>query len=436
MRFTLYILIPLIIIQCNPSNSPETESLRMGLGKQLIKTEKKSDSSGKAKILAQWRGPSRDGVYPCRNLLKRWPDGGPELLWKYENLGVGYASAAVTDEMVYTVATQKDTSIILAFNHLGKLLWQRKMGPEFRDNYPGSRCTPIICQDYGYFLSGVGVLYCFNSITGELKWIKDMKQAFGGRYNNSGYSENLVVDGDMVICTPSGDVVSVAALNRKTGNLIWKSEGKGESNAYANPILIERGGLKIFVIQMQEAVIGIDISKGQRLWEYPMESDLHSNTPLYKDGCLLLIDGWRGRSVKLELSEDGRSLRPLWKSSYLAAEQGDVVLLGNRLYGADVANKSFNCVDWETGRLLYKITRNSKPNRIATVTADSLIYCYSGDGYFYLVKALENKFETRGRITIPGDKRYHYSHPVIHNKRLYIRHDNALYVYNIAAGST
>ncbi len=436
MRILLkLLLIPLFLYQCT---HPSVYEASLSWGESLMgvpEAGKPRKSKVTKEILSQWRGPNRDGIYPDKNLLARWPEGGPELLWKYEELGVGYASLAVTDDKVYSVATIKDTSMIFAFNHQGNLLWQKKMGPEFVDNYPGSRCTPIICKDYGYFLSGLGVLYCFDSKTGELRWIKDIKKAFGGRHHSSGYSENLIVDGDKIICTPSGEEVSVVALNRKTGNLIWKSKGKGENNAYANPILIEHGRIKIFVIQMIEAVIGVDISNGKRLWEFPMESDLHSNTPLYKDGYLLLIDGWNGRSVKLELSKDGRSLRQVWKSNYLAAEQGDVVLLGDRLYGADVANKSFNCVDWKSGRLLYKITRNSKPNRIATVSADSLIYCYSGDGNFYLVKPLESKFETRGKIIVPGDRKYHYSHPVIHNKRLYIRHDNALYVYNIAAAS-
>lgn len=432
MKFSLHLLFLLLLIGCKHQQSQEAISIQIGANEMIKKTLEKQAFSGSSIILAQWRGPNRNGKYPGTNLLERWPPEGPELLWKYDRLGVGYASAAVTDKMVYTVATLNDTSAILAFDPHGKLLWETKLGPEFTDNYPGSRCTPTICKDYGYFLSGLGVIYCFDSESGEVRWATNIKKKFAGRHNNSGYSENLVVDGDMILCTPSGEDVSVVALNRHTGDLVWKSMGKGEENAYANPILIERGELKIFVIQMSEAVIGVDISNGQRLWEYPMESDLHSNTPLYKDGYLFLIDGWNGRSVKLELSNDGRSVTQVWKTRYLAAEQGDVILLNDRLYGADVAHKSFNCVDWNNGRLLYKITRNSKPNRIATVWADSLLYCYSGDGYLYLVNPLEEKFETRGKIKIPGGKMHHYSHPVIHDKKLYIRYDNTLYVYNIA----
>ncbi len=424
------ILIILICSQCNYSHKKQSDLSQKSFSAIKDNAEAKIEKRIPTRILSQWRGTNRDGNYPDKNLLKRWPKNGPKLLWQYDSLGVGYASAAVTTDKVYTVATLKDTSYIIGFNHQGNVLWKKKMGLEFMDNYPGSRGTPIICDDYGYFLTGIGVVYCFDIKNGNIIWQKDIKKQFNGRHHASGYSENLIVEGEMVFCTPTGEEVCVVALNRKSGDLIWESKG-GEKNAYANPILVERGGKKIFVIQMRKSIVGINISNGERLWKFPMESDLHSNTPVYKDGYILAIDGWRGRTVKLKLSEDGTSVKKVWRSYCLAAEQGDVVILGDRIFGADVAEKSFNCVDWQTGKLLYKITRNNKPNRIATVSADSLLYCYSGDGYFYLVKPLDKKFKTRGKFKVPGDKKYHYSHPVIHGGCLYVRHCNNLFVYDI-----
>ena len=43
-----------------------------------------------AQDIVQWRGPNRDGIYPEKNLLTQWPENGPKLLWKYDNLGLGY----------------------------------------------------------------------------------------------------------------------------------------------------------------------------------------------------------------------------------------------------------------------------------------------------------------------------------------------------------
>lgn len=40
----------------------------------------------------QWRGPERNGHYPSTGLLQEWPEEGPELIAKFENLNVGYSS--------------------------------------------------------------------------------------------------------------------------------------------------------------------------------------------------------------------------------------------------------------------------------------------------------------------------------------------------------
>jgi len=35
----------------------------------------------------QFRGPERDGKFPESNLLKAWPEEGPELLLEFEGIG-------------------------------------------------------------------------------------------------------------------------------------------------------------------------------------------------------------------------------------------------------------------------------------------------------------------------------------------------------------
>jgi hypothetical protein len=50
--------------------------------------------------LYEWRGPGRTGIYDEKGLQKRWPDGGPKLLWSYESSGFGYSSPIVTNDAV------------------------------------------------------------------------------------------------------------------------------------------------------------------------------------------------------------------------------------------------------------------------------------------------------------------------------------------------
>ena len=54
-----------------------------------------------AQETAQWRGDNRDGKYNETGLLKSWPENGPTMLWHFDELGDGHASAAVTSEIIY-----------------------------------------------------------------------------------------------------------------------------------------------------------------------------------------------------------------------------------------------------------------------------------------------------------------------------------------------
>jgi len=418
-----YLLLALItLLNCTPPSD-------------TIGKDKKVKTNSKPQI-TQWRGPERNGVYPETDLLDHWPEGGPQLLWRFDSLGVGYASAAVTEDRIFTVGTHRGISSVFTLDHDGELLWAKPLGPEWIRNYPGSRCTPLIVDSLGYYLSGLGVLYCFHVDNGATRWKKDIMKAYNGRILNCGNSENLVAHGNKIFCTPAGKDSNVVALNRFNGDLIWSSPAAGEESSYGNPILIQHGGRTCFINRTKHSAFSLDAETGETLWAYKLNPKKQANTPIYKDSCLLFIGDFKYDSVRLKLLPTGRSVTPLWSTRELSADQGDVVILGDHVYGADTEQWEFSCVDWQTGRTVYDIHKNC-PMLIAVISADGLLYCYNGDGRLFLYKPLENKFEKRGLLDIPDKgprkKRHHYSHPVIHNRRLYVRHQSSLFAYNIAA---
>jgi hypothetical protein len=65
------------------------------------------------------------------------------------------------------------------------------------------------------------------------------------------------------------------------------------------------------------------------------------------------------------------------------------------------------------------------------VYADGLFYCYGEDGRVSLARMTPESFEIRGSFKVPLGTREHWAHPVIHDKRLYIRHGDALMVYDV-----
>src|SRR5205823_3981788 len=110
----------------------------------------------------------------------------------------------------------------------GKELWATRIAAA---NYSigaqahaGSACTPTVDGDRLYALGESGDLVCLHVADGKLLWTKNLVHDFGGHVPGWGYSESPLVDGDKVIATPGGDAATLVALNKQTGDVIWKAQ--------------------------------------------------------------------------------------------------------------------------------------------------------------------------------------------------------------------
>jgi len=378
--------------------------------------------------IAEWRGSERNGVYLEKNLLTKWPDSGPKLLWHYDSLGLGYASAAVTSERVYTIGTVDSISYIFTFDTNGELMWKKSIGPDWTVNWPGIRSTPSIYKGLGYVLNGLGVLFCFNAENGDIVWKKDIIKEYNGRILEFGLCENLVIDDEKVFCTPAGLETTVVALNRYTGALLWKCNVNSDSSSYSNPILIDFRGEKYFINQSQKTLFAIHADNGELAWTYKMNSKWHPNTSIYKNGFIFTVDGAAG-SMLLKIYENG--IKQVWNNPVFSPVQGDAVLLGDRLFGLGDKGNKFLCVDWNSGEELF--SDSVKSQAIAVILAENLLYCYELSGKVKLLKPTERGFENCGSFIIKGGtQQLHCSHPVIKDGVLYVRHDNSIFAYDIS----
>jgi outer membrane protein assembly factor BamB len=380
--------------------------------------------------IAQWRGPNRNGVYPEKNLLTKWPEGGPKLLWKSEEIGKGYSSAAVTSNRVFTAGSIDSSIYIFSFDLNGKLIWKNKLGPEWNKDFPGTRSTPLIYDGLGYIASGLGMLYCFDIQTGAIKWKKDLIRDINGKNVRWGFTENLVIDGNKLFCTPGGKDDNVVALDRKNGNVIWKCNGDGEESAYSSPIIVEKNGKKYFVTMTAKSIVSIDIETGRLVWKSNLVGESHSNTPIYHDGLLCGWDGVGGAVLKI--AEDGLSTQEAWRNSRIRMPQGDGVLINDNLFSYNPSQKKLCCFDWKTGIEKYSYSVNT--GILTLIAAENLLYCYSfNNGEVQLVKPNGSSFELMGKFTLPGNQSEHCAHPVIKDGRLYFRINNMLFAYSISA---
>jgi outer membrane protein assembly factor BamB len=379
---------------------------------------------------AQWRGPNRDGIYNETGLLKIWPETGPALLWHFDELGEGHASAAVTKDRIYTAGMINGIGYIFSFSLDGKLIWKLPYGEEWTESWPGVRSTPLIVDGKIYFYSGFGKLVCMNADKGDKIWTVDVMKDYHGRNIKWGVTENLLIDGNMLFCTVGGADTNIVALDKNTGKLIWISQGNGETSAYCSPLMINLPNRKVLVTQTANSILGIDAANGKLLWRHdqPNKYSVHANTPLYHDGYLYCVSGYGKGGVMLKIAADGSAKQEVWRNISLDNRMGGVVLVNGNIYGSDDANKAWWCIDWKTGKDIYseKIT-----NKGTIIFADGMLYCYGDSGEIVLAEPSKEGFKKISAFKVPFGANQHWAHLVIADGRLYVRHGNSLMVYDI-----
>jgi len=392
----------------------------------------------KAQTIAQFRGLNRDGVYPEKNLLTSWPAEGPALLWNSNDIGNGYGLPAITSDRVYITGEVDSTAWLFAFDRKGKLLWKSDFGKEWVASYQGSRSTPTVVGNLIYVCSGLGNLSCLNATDGSRKWSVNMLKDLNGRFTLFGHAESPLVVDDQVFLTPGGIDNNVVAFNRFTGKLNWTCNGRGEIPGYNSPIMIKLPTLNILVTFSAYNIMGIDAKTGNLIWFHeqvntpladrkPGMGDTHSNSAYYENGYIYYIAGDGNCGVKLKLSDDGKQITRIWQNTALDNFMGGFIKIDNRIYTGSDSRKMLVCADANTGLVLDSL----KIGTGSTALADNMLYYYNQRGEMNLVKPGSTKPELISKFKITAGTKEHFSHPIINDGVLYIRHGKSLMAYDI-----
>ena len=398
----------------------------------------------------QWRGPERNGISKESGLLKQWPAEGPKLLWQLNDIGDGYSTPAVVGTRIYLMSNRgMDNEFVQALSTQdGKPIWTTRVGnvgnPDQNPPYPKARSTPTIDGDLIYALGSDGDLACLEVKSGKIRWQKNIRTEFGGKPGEWAYAESPLVDGDAVVVTPGGAQATIVALNKKTGAVIWKSAIPGGDEAgYASAIVVQAAGRKQYVQFLSKGLVGVDGKTGQFLWRYKdvAKGPAQYFTPVARDeyvygGAL----GVGGGLVRLKPEGGGVATEQVYFERGLPNGLGGAVLVGEYLYGTDIAGGPFIAVEFTTGKVKWK---SESIGRVSTAYADGLLYLHGLNGDVALVDASPEAYREKGRFTPPAQPKHSksgdfgedaFAHPVIANGRLYIRDLGTLWAYDIKAG--
>jgi outer membrane protein assembly factor BamB len=377
----------------------------------------------------EWRF-DRTGIYSKENnLLKKWSEKGPELLWHFEGLGEGHSSVTIDENKIFVTGMTDRQGYLYVLDLNGKLQRKIRYGREFDNSYPGARSAAIPNDGKLYVVSGMAELFCYDIQTLDLLWKKNYENDFGAENTKHGWHGPPLIVGEKLIIAPGGKTHNVVALNKKTGEIIWSSEGAEVMSGYGVPIYIEDQQVQQVVIMMSDYIIGVDISNGKLLWKYHHTNRFreHPNTPIYSDNLLFGMSSYGKGSVMLRLTNGGRNVEKVWEATELGHQTGHVIKFGNYIYGSG-HKQEWYCVDWNTGKIMY----SDKTLAVGNITsADGMLYIYTEKGEMALVKPNSQKFEIVSQFPITLGTAQHYAHPVIYQGVMYVRHGDALMAYKV-----
>jgi outer membrane protein assembly factor BamB len=400
-----------------------------------------SSASLRANDWPQWRGPNRDGISSEKGLLKEWPKDGPKVVWQIKDIGAGFSTPAIVGDRIYVLANQGlDNEFVEALSVTdGKKIWSTTIGkvgnPEQQPNYPGARSTPTVDGDSIYALGSDGDLAALEKATGKLKWKKNLRTDFGGIAGRWAYSESPLIDGDTLVCTPGGATASVVALNKKSGEVIWKATvPSGEPAAYTSAMVIDTEGIKQYVQMLEKGLVGIDAKTGKVLWRANKTvSKFGATIPtpvVYDSEVYSAGSGSGGALVKLKSADGKVEPEQVYFSPKLPTAIGGAVKVGDLLFGT--SSSGLVCSDFATGEIKWE---DRALGSASLCYADGNLYLHSENGEVALIAAAADGYHEKGRFK-PADQPNRgsakaWAYPVIANGKLYIRDVGTLWCYDV-----
>lgn len=387
---------------------------------------------------AQWRGSERNGHYPDKGLLQEWTEEGPDLIAKMEGLNKGYSSPVFYKDVIYIPGRKDSLTILTALKMDGTILWETPYGSAWMQSFQETRNTPTIENDRIYISAGMGEVSCIDAETGDLIWSVNTHEKYKGEFHRWGFAESLVLTDDAVISSPVGNETVMVALDKKNGELIWKTESLEDVRSYVSPILVDHNGKKMILAVTTKHVLGIHPEDGKILWKYelaenhPGGRNNNTNTPLYHKGEIFITRGYDAVAVMLKMSEEGNSVSLKWTSDVLDTHHGGVVLVDGYIYGSNWINNgngNWICLDWDTGEVMYD---EKWENKGSIIYADNRLYLYEEKrGHVGLVEPDPSGFKLKGSFRITDGTGPHWAHPAIFDKKLFVRHGGVLMVYDV-----
>jgi outer membrane protein assembly factor BamB len=295
----------------------------------------------------------------------------------------------------------------------------------------GPRGTPTVDGERLYALGGMGDLTCLEAATGKTIWSISLTDDLGGNRPGWGYSESPLVVGEMLIVTPGGKEGTLAALDKHTGKVLWRSGDVTQGAHYASAVSAQIAGVPQIVQFARESCFGVSAEDGRLLWSYSAANNGTANccTPVVWQDHVYATSayGTGGGLAKITGASQLQEAEEVYFDKRLGVHHGGVVRVGEHLYGLD---GGLVCKHFLTGEDAWKDRSVGKGSLTA---AGGMLYLLSERHEVALAEATPEEYRERGRFKIPSHGRPSWAHPVVAGGVFYIRDQESLTAYDVRA---
>ncbi len=364
----------------------------------------------------QWRGTRRDGVSDETKWDTKWPEAGPKQLWKI-SVGPGASSMAVSRGRLYTVGNISDKDIVYCLDaETGKEIWRYSYPCplDARQFEGGPAVTPTVDDNHVYTLSHEGDLFCLDAASGKVVWSKNLPKDFDGRRPRWGYAGSPVIVDKLLIVDAGGRGTSTVALDKLTGDLVWKA---GQDDAsYGAPIAFEYGGKKCVALFNAFGLVVREVATGAEVARHPWKTsyDVNATTPIVAGDKIFIASGYSKGGALIQLDSTGPQV--LWQTKNMRNQFATCVLWKGNLYGFD--DSTLTCLDFASGDVQWKQQGLGKGT---VVLAGGRLVVLSETGELVIANAAPVKFKELARASVLTGRCW--VAPVLSDGKIYCRNN-------------
>lgn len=413
----------------------------------------------------QWMGPNRDGISRETGLIDSIPEQGLPVLWRV-SIGGGYSGPAVSDGRVFVtdyvaanpevkndpgvrdVRTGVERTVCLDFAN-GRELWKVETYRPYRISYAaGPRATPTVDGDRVYVLGAEGDLHCLQAANGQILWHRKLAQEFEAETPLWGHAAHPLVYGNLLYCLAGGENSVVVALDKMSGQTVWSALTASEIG-YCPPSLIEIGGKQQLLIWHADAICGMELESGEKLWEYPLKPKYGMSIAIPRfHGNQMFASGIGDTAAMVVFDESGQPSKTLWEGrpkTAVYSANATPLWLEDAIYGADCQTGQFIALDPETGSRYWESfslttggDRRASHGTAFVIQNEWRSFVFAETGELILAKLSKTGAEELGRMQLleaTGEcfgRPVVWSHPALANRCMIARNDREIVCVSLA----